>query len=139
MNNQTDIETILVELHIDGKLSLFLLLAAEGLINRMEADKKMYIGKAPLDIFASVSAKITPSLLQCFGGKFEAKDRQGQTCGLSVVLGLKDGRQLLSQWRYGSESTGPYPELRDFVFGAIAATDPWFAKQVERTRRAHDP
>jgi hypothetical protein len=142
MNSQTDIETILVELLIDGTHSLFLLLSAEGLINRMGSGgleppdrQKMYIGKGTPDIFGSVCAMVTPSLLQCFGGKFEARDRKGQTCDLTLVIGLRDGKQLLTRWRYGSKSTGPHPEVRNFVAGALAATDAWFARQVEGARK----
>jgi hypothetical protein len=46
-----------------------------------------------------------------------------------------DGQELMTKWRYGSESQGPPPEVCQFVVDAVEATDPWFEQQKAMARR----
>jgi hypothetical protein len=135
-----DVTLILVTLFEGGEQSLFILLDAEGLVNRMgngsvdDIEREMFIGKADLDLFQQLHAKLTPEVLQWFGQQLEAPQMRGKICELTVTLKQADGRELMTAWRYGSQSQGPPPEVRDFVVAAIDATDPWFEQQKARVR-----
>jgi hypothetical protein len=41
-----------------------------------------------------------------------------------------------SAWRYGSNSQGPHPEVRQFVVAMVQATEPWFQQQKKLTKRS---
>jgi hypothetical protein len=54
---------------------------------------------------------------------------------LTVGFQKSGGQELITEWRYGSESQGPPPEVCEFVVAAVEATDPWFEQQKAMVRR----
>jgi hypothetical protein len=131
---------ILVTLHISKQPALFVLLGADGSINRMgdgsvdNSDRDLYIGITSTHLFEAVRQQVGPELLKWIGGYGDPSPR-GETCDLSVHLAYADGSEEASEWHYGSESIGPPQVIRDFVIAAVEATEPWFQEQRRNRSR----
>jgi hypothetical protein len=132
---------IMVTLTVNGAQSLFIMLGADGSINRVgtgavdNTERDMFIGRTDPILFRDLLAEITPELLTWCGQSRADPEPRGQLCDLTVGFKRASGEELLTAWRYGSESMGPPPEVGQFVVAAIRATDPWFAKQQAMARR----
>lgn len=137
MNNPQDTAGILITYFIDEKEALFILLRKDGAINRMgaasleDADGVLCIGQTSASIFESLTASINPELLQWFGGRREDRAPKGHICKLTIGLEQNDGRELASEWEYGSDSQVPPPAVVRFVLQAIKLTDPWYAEHKQ--------
>jgi len=137
LNDSSEIVGILVVLRVDGEPSLFVLLAEDGAINRMgngsvdDIERKMFIGQVTPDLFMQLRSRVTPGVVHFLGQRLAASQPKGQLCELTVMFTYADGREATSAWRYGSESQGPHPEVRDFVTAAVEVTEPWFQQQKQ--------
>jgi hypothetical protein len=139
--NVSDVTGISITLQVDGELFLFVLVASDGTTNRLGSgtfeDKNrggLFIGQTEAAIFEAVRSQVTPEMLHISGG-FEHKNRRGATCELGVSFKFKDGGESGFGFRYGSESEGPPPEVREFVTEAVRVTEPWYQDFKEKTRK----
>ena len=129
-----NITGMLVALHVANRQTLFVMLGVDGLVNRLgtgaedNVENDMFIGKASLDTFNTLRSRINPDIFQWIGEHADPAP-VGKICRLAVGFQLKDGRELMSEWQYGSQSLGPPPEVRDFVIAAVEITDPWYEQQ----------
>jgi hypothetical protein len=141
LDSSSEIVGILVELRVDGVESLFLLLDNVGGINRMgngsvdDVAHKMFSGRVAPELFMQLRSQITPGVVHFLGQRLQAPQPKGKLCELTVMLRYADGREATSAWRYGSESQGPHPEVRDFVVAAVQVTEPWFEQQQQMVAR----
>lgn len=131
-----------ITLTVDGTQVLFVMMAADGSINRMgtgaaDNDKKdVYIGVTDSRPFEELMGTVGPELLSFCGQSMAAKTPVGKPCELLILFMGADGEELVTQWRYGLESAGPPAVIQEFVRAAVAASDPWFVEQwSERLRR----
>jgi hypothetical protein len=135
MNTRDNIHGMLVKLNISDQPALFVLLAADGTINRLgtgsvnNVENDLFIGVTDLSCFEQLRGKITDELLGWCGQQLADPDPHGEICELTVGFQQADGQSLMTAWRYGSESQGPPPEVCEFVIAAVKATEPWFQKQ----------
>ncbi len=131
MADSNDIAGIVIRLLVEGEHALFIMLGADGCINRMgsgEVDNHehdMFIGKTDPALFQGLRQQIGPKLFNWFGQQRADPHPRGKICELIVGLKHADGKESWTGWRYGSESLGPPPEVRQFVIAAISATDSW--------------
>ena len=136
-----EIHGILVTLKIGDEQSLFVMLGSDGSINRLgtgavdNTERDMFIGRTEPGLFQQLRQQVTPQLLAWCGQSRTAPEPKGKNCELTVGFKRANGEELMSGWRYGSESMGPPPEVAQFVVAAVRATDPWFEKQQAMARR----
>ena len=127
-----DVDGIAISLTIDGKLSLFILLAEEGLINRMgtgsliENEEELCIGRGDPSIFRQVRAQLTEGMLRALGREYEFGEIRGASCKLEIVFQFKDKTSDGLALLYGSESQGPPKDARDIVTAAVFLTETWY-------------
>jgi len=65
-----------------------------------------------------------PEFLGWLGKHLQEPQPRGNICELTVGLQDSDGKEWTTAFRYGSESYGPPPEVGQFVFMAVNATNP---------------
>ena len=128
---------VLIDLQVAGAPAVFLLLAADGTINRMgtgaedNQERALMVGLTTPDIFELLMELVTPDLFR-YSGEFIQETQQGKSCILTIALTSADGGQWTSRWRYGSQSKGPPQVVCDFVLDAVSSTDPWFGEQQKQ-------
>lgn len=137
-----EFDKVVITLEVNGDIALFILLAEDGLVNRMgsgtinNCDREMFIGRSPEPLCDRLMARFDFDLL-AHRGRYELPDRQGAHCELSVLFGCRQDRTSLGfEFVYGSESEGPLPEIADFVRHAAELTAPWHEER-KRAAQAH--
>jgi hypothetical protein len=137
---QKTITDIMVVLKVEDEQALFIVLAADGSINRLGTgsvtnnEHDLFIGRTSADVFTRLHQRVTPELLRWIG-QYADPSPQGKICTLTVGFKHDDNSEAMSYWRYGAESRGPAPAVRDFVIAAVNATTPWFEEQKKMTRK----
>ena len=127
-----DVCGLSIILEINGKRALFILLAADGSINRLgtgtldKAENGLFIGKTDPAIFQAVSAHLSSELFQYLGGTFRLKDPVGASCKLTIAFQFSDNSSNGVVFLYGAESAGPPTKVADLVLAAVRHTDPWY-------------
>ena len=135
MAEQHEIVGIMVALLVDGEQTLFLMLGADGSINRIgngsvdHIERQMFIGMTDPGLFRELRSRVGPGVLHWVGQSMTAAHKEGTACELTVQFRWADGSEGASVWRYGSESRGPHPDVSELVTAAVEATDSWFEKQ----------
>jgi hypothetical protein len=125
---------ILVTLHVADNQALYVMLDAYGTIHRMgngaesNTELDLFIGSSTGEEFESLRSEVTPHLLQWLGS-YKDPHLQGSLCRLTVGLRQDDGKELSSQWEYGTNSQGPPPEICEFVRSAVNITNPWYEQK----------
>lgn len=125
------IQAIMVELDVDGSQSLFIVLANDGLVNRLgtgEVDNKervLCIGRTRDPLFVQLREKVQPEWIE-HQVAYDIPEKTGRTCTLMVLFKYVGGREAGVKFRYGSESQGPPADICQFVAAAIRLTDPWY-------------
>jgi hypothetical protein len=129
----SDVRGFTITLDIDGKPSLFVLLGADGSINRLgtgtleNKESELFIGLTDPAIFEPVRSHLTDAMLQAtIGQTFQDQHQRGRPCKLTLTFQFKDGTSNGFVFLYGSESEGPPREVADFVRLAVQQTDPWY-------------
>jgi len=141
---QKSVVAVSVDLKVNDQSALFVLLANDGCINRMgngrvnEEENTLCIGRTDLEVFQGLVQQAGADLLAC-QGQFADPSPVGAICLLTIAFQYEDGTNSGSEWRYGAESQGPHPVIRDFVIAAVAATEPWYKQQMEQRRAAPLP
>ncbi len=141
-----DVEAISVSLTIDEKLSLFILLAEEGLINRMgtgslnNTEENLFIGPGDPAIFQKLRSLLTEGMLQIVGREFQCANIRGASCKLGIDFQFKDHTSDGFAFLYGSDSEGPPKDVRAFVLAAGCLTQTWY-EDFKRTaaKSGHGP
>ena len=135
-----NIDAIFVSLEIEGKNSLFVLLAKDGSINRLgtgtedNTENDMFIGVTSSEAFEKLHKKIEPEIFN-WEGEYKAPNIAGKTCKLTVGFRIADGRETGSVWEYGTKSQGPPPEIGRLVVASVGATEAWFEEQKRVTKK----
>ncbi|PYX27095.1 MAG: hypothetical protein DMG80_19595 [Acidobacteria bacterium] len=127
-----EVDAFTITLDIDEKPSLFVLLAADGAINRMgkgtvgDPAGGLFIGKTDPAIFEAVRSHLSEDMLQVLGRSFQLQNPRGVPCKLTLTFKFKDGTSSGLAFLYGSESEGVPGDVEDFVTTAVRLTDPWY-------------
>jgi hypothetical protein len=134
--NPESIRSIMVALEVADQPALFVLLADDGLVNRLgtgavnNTEIDLYIGRTNDPLFAQLREKVRPEWMNHFGS-YDIPSKVGSTCSLSVLFKAAEGEEGGVRFRYGSQSDGPPEDIRQFVLEAICLTDPWYEKQKQ--------
>lgn len=138
--SQQQISGVLVTLHVAGLQVLYVMLTADGTINRMgtgvetNVESELFIGKLSSDAFALLKARVTPVVPHWIGTHTDP-ERSGKECRLTIGLLYTDGSELISRWVYGTNSQSPPPDICDIVLETIELTNPWFERQKQLASR----
>jgi len=144
VTNAADIHAIAAELQVDSDLLLFILVAADGSINRVGSgtfankNRSMFIGKTNPAIFQRVRSHLTDSMLQMLGMGFRRQNPLGAPCKLTVGFEFNDGKSARSEYLYGTDSEGPPSDVADFVRVAVRETEEWYQQQLRMVEK-RDP
>jgi hypothetical protein len=136
MLNLESITGILITLHVADDQVLYVMLNADGTINRMgdgtvsNTNLDLFIGKSHGKEFEQHCSHITPQLAQLLGS-YTDPHPQGQPCRLIIGFRNAVGSESCSRWQYGTDSQGPPTEICDFVRSAVTVTDPWYEEQLK--------
>ena len=129
----SDVDGISIRLDINAKPSLFILLGADGSINRMgtgtveNTEHDLFIGRTDPAIFEAVRSHLTEEmLLVLLGRTFQLPNPHGAPCKMSLTFQFKDSTSDGIGFLYGSESEGLPKEVIGFVTAAVLQTDPWY-------------
>ena len=128
------IKVIFVELEIDGKPSLAVLLADDGLVNRLgtgavdNTERDLFVGRADEPLFAQLRDKVQPEWLS-HPGAYDVPEKAGRTCTLTIILKPSAGPESGLRFRYGSKSQGPPDDICRFVAEAVRLTNSWYEDQ----------
>jgi hypothetical protein len=128
------VETILVSFDVDGKRKLFIMLAADGSINRAGggesdgADSELFVGVSDGSAFQNLAGRLNPAWFKSAGQRFTFPDPRGAQSLLRVILKTSEGEYPL-EFSYGLESGGLPADVGNFVQEAVRLTDPWYQEQ----------
>ena len=143
MPNKPNIENIaavMVSLTVDGKNSLWVLLAKDGSINRLgtgaedNTENDMFIGVTSSEAFEKLRKQVEPDIFK-YEGVYSGNNIVGKSCELQVAFQFTDNTEIGSTWKYGTKSSGPPQEIKRFVIAAIEATETWFKEQKRATKK----
>lgn len=130
------INAIMVKLDVAERQLLFIVLAADGLVNRVgtgamnNSENDLFIGRTTDPLFATLREQVRPEWLEHFGA-YDIPGKVGSTCTLSLLFKTSEGQEGGIQFVYGSESQGPPSDICEFVTEAVRLTDPWYATQKQ--------
>jgi hypothetical protein len=132
--NSESIKAIMVELEVESRQSLFVLLTDDGLVNRLgtgavdNAERSLFIGHTNEPLFAELRAKVQPEWMS-HQGAYDVGKKAGRTCTLTIMFKDTEGQEGGFRFRYGSKSEGPPGDICQFVAEAVRLTDPWYEDQ----------
>lgn len=133
-------DKMLVGLTIDGAQVLFVMLAADGTVNRLGdgsigcTDRDMFIGRTQDPLFAEFMASVDTAIF-AHQGSYDVPEKTGKLCQLRVLFGLKDSEACEGfEFRYGSDSQGAPREIANLVIKAVQMTNAWHAAQKKNTK-----
>jgi len=144
MFKTSDIKVVLIRLEVASRQVLFILLAADGTINRMgdgtpmNSDQDLYIGRTPAPLLPELLTSLTDDMLQ-FSGVYEASEQVGETCRVSIGFQLADGKGNSFDFIYGLKSQGVPSDVVRFVMRAVALTKPWHESQKAMSAEKDEP
>lgn len=128
------INAIMVKLEITCRQALFIVLAADGLVNRQgmgtvnNTENDLFIGRTDAPLFAELRALIRPEWMDRFGS-YDVPDKVGEICNLAVLFKADNGEEGGLQFFYGSASQGPPSDVGGFVREAVRMTASWYDEQ----------
>ena len=131
MIKQEDVTGLAITLKVEDDISLLVLLAADGSINRLgsgtvnNTEKKMCIGVTDPKLFESIRPHVNSDVIRWIGGRADEAPK-GKICELTIWLFLPNKGERTIYFKYGSESIGPPPEVSRLVLAAIEITNPWY-------------
>ena len=140
MATVADIKAVYISLEIVGESALFILLAADGSINRMgtgahgNTEKDLFIGMTEDPLFDQLMEKLSDEMLGHMGG-YDVPEKDGSLCELKIGLSFASEEEDGFAFRYGSESQGPPHEIVELVLAAIELTEPWFEEQKQMANK----
>lgn len=129
-----DIDALSITLDVNDKPSLYVMLAADGTINRMgsgtweNSGGGLFIGKIDPAVFEAARVQVSEAILGLVGQTFQHQNPRGAPCKLSLNFHFKDGSSNGLAFLYGSESEGVPKEVADYVTAVVRATASWYEK-----------
>ena len=133
-----DISVIWMTIKVEGRNTLFLTLASDGLVNRLgtggvnNTENDMFIGKTNGPLFLQLRSRIDTRWLPQMGAGYTLPEQKGKECELTVGFKFQDGKETCVIFNYGSESQGPPGDIVQFVIDAVALTTPWYEQEKNR-------
>ncbi len=124
------IEATYIEVELEGKNTLFILLAKDGTINR-KGDLKtqgnnFFMGISKEKLFDKVMQAVTSDLTS-YCGKVYGDSTQNVN---KVKIGFGGNKIDTGFEYYSTEPLDKYPKpIIEFIYKAIQVTDPWFESQ----------
>jgi len=136
-----DISLIRIELDINNKQSLYILLAKDGSISRLghghidEPDQTLYIGETEEPLFEQLLSAVSPSWSQDLNHLYiipndDESQIKGAHCKLVIDFQFPDEFKRI-EFHYGSDSEGLPPDIYDFIQTAIELTNNWIEKEYK--------
>ncbi len=128
-----NINLVSVTLKIDQDIALFILLAADGSVNRMgngsleHREKALFIGISE-GLFAQFMEKVEDEIF-AHAGRYTLPKPKGPLCTLTIVFQLSEEENTGFEFVYGAYSDGPPHEIKELTRHAVAVTEPWFEEQ----------
>ena len=128
------IKAIFVDLEVNGKTSLFVLLADDGCVNRIgtgtadNTERDLYIGLAKEPLFEQLRDMVQPDWMS-LQGEYDVPEKEGLPCTVTIRFDCGAGQEAGWRFRYGPESDGPPDDISEFVAEAVRLTDPWYEHQ----------
>jgi len=128
----------MVRLDVGGRPALYLVLSADGAVNRAGSGqpdsgaKDVFMGQAPGPLFGQAMELFDVGWLER-SGRYDMPDQIGEQCVLTLTFFLADqppDSACVLQFRYGAESQGPPVDVQDFVQGAVAVTQDWYTERL---------
>ena len=122
-----------ITLEVNGARNLFVLLSADGTVNRQGNGRSdsdtgaLYLGATDKPLFKSLMMNVPNDLFQRAGSYGDPAPR-GLPCKLTIIF-EGGGESAVFEYEYGSESSGPPAEIRELVVNAIELTDPYYIRQ----------
>lgn len=135
--NKQNVDGIIINLTVDGDLQFFVLLAADGTINRlgpqtpeMATSSMLFTGQTDDPLFRQIIQEMPDEIFQLLGRRFELPERAGKECELTIAFRAQDGEQDAWQLAYGTESIGPPEEIVNFLKRCREITEPWYQRSA---------
>ena len=139
---KSDIGAAQVMLKVSGDMVLFVLLAADGTVNRMgngypdDPDKDLFIGRASDPLFTQFMNAIPQGALVPGRTYTLPGEHRGLECELLIQFLTHDGQTLGVGFTYGTESDGPPADVQNLVIRAVELTNPWHREQKTLSAKA---
>ena len=136
-----DIQTIAISIKVEQQPSLFILLSADGTINRLgtgtvdNKEKTLIIDMTKDGYFQKLRSKVNPSWFRNLG-VYDIPGKMGKKVELVIFFVFNDGSEGNLKFLYGSESQGPPQEIGQFIYAAVDLTNPWY-ESWKAKRKAH--
>jgi hypothetical protein len=140
-----DVTGLSITLEIDGKSALYILLAADGSINRMgtgtldNAEQELFIGITHTAVFEAVRSHLTAEMWQYLGHTLQSRNPRGASCKLTILVQCRDGTSNGFAFCYGADSEGPPKFVADFVTAAVRESDLWYEDFKRAAARRKNP
>lgn len=140
MHRVSEIVAVAITLEVASEHVLFILLAADGTVNRAgtgspgNTESTLVIGQTSEPLFQSLMGHLTDEMLKVSGG-YDVPDELGDPCRLSITLTFADGSELGFGFAYGALSQGPPREIASFVRKAGEITEPWYQGWLRSTKK----
>lgn len=140
------IGAVVISLKVAEKAALFILLSADGTVNRSgtgavnNIEHDLFIGRTQHPLFEQFMAGVEANIFQ-HTGRYTYPDPKGQLCILTLSFQVPrnaEGRESVGfEFIYGSESEGPNQQIGQMVRAAVRLTDPWYEEQKQMTSHLH--
>ena len=128
------IRIIFVKREVDSRQNLCVLLAQDGLVNRLgtgavnSSERDFFIGHTNEPLFTQLRDKLRPEWV-AYRRTYDIPNKRGRTCTLTILVQDAEGQEHGVGFRYGSRSRGPPLDICQFVTEAVRLTDPWYEQQ----------
>jgi len=142
-----EIGAVAVSLKIADSMALFILMAAEGTVNRSgtgainNSEHDLFIGLSQDRLFQRFMDGVDEDIFQ-HTGSYVYPEPKGQLCTLTLSFQVPpgaDGRDNVGfEFVYGSESEGPNRQINQMVREAVRLTEPWYEQQKQMVKKAHN-
>lgn len=129
------INTTLVDVKVDNKQVLFIMLDNKGAINRIGDGSPdcqatdLFTGNSSQNGFRELLKLVNEDMLQFCGNIYDIPDKEGRTCEMTVMfsgIDLETGFKVI----YGEHSQGPPRPVVDYVIKAVSLTEKWYLQKV---------
>jgi len=140
-----DVIGIAITLEINGDISLFVRVAADGTIDRMgtgtrdTTERDLFVGRIDGAIFETVLSHVTGDMLQISGQTFRAENPRGDICKPTVSFLFKDSTSGGFALLYGADSEGVPSDVASLVTTAVRETNAWYEHFKRTTTQNKQP
>lgn len=133
------IESVHIQLEVEGETVLSIKLSASGTLNRMgdgSGEKEQsgwFLGSTEEPLFAEWGSLLNDELM-AMTGRYEYPDPIGEKTELTISL-EGNGESTGFGFIYGSDSVGPPEEIMELVNAAVDVTEDWWESQKFKRKR----